>query len=528
MKRIILGVMVIALVAGCGKKSPEEPKNNVAGTATQKTDEPTPSPVDKFFESFYSTINNGKTNEAVDMLTAAMNNPELKDGYPSMLRMLIILKIRSDKIQEAKDIMLNAAQNNPEYLKRSFGLICQHYASQNNIDALLDWTKTLMDKKLPEEYQGSIYFWRTDALYNAGKFDDIINLVPAMIASTTEQNAAYIMRRISGRLLKDKKYDEQMKLLEAAEKASSGNVINSFVITAKQSSLLEQGKIEEAESLFKQNAAKMLDPDAATILRSLSTKFSDQQKSDAILLFALENLKNDSRTIKYAATAWVDNAVNAKQYTEAVTRINELMKMDVPVANIYKIYIDKFYKIIAANDKDVIKKILATGTDLSAKCNDRMQQSIRAAQLDGAFLMEDYQKAAEYVRAGIEGHDEAWKKMALNKIAAHQALKDGKIEDAITEFRNFMEDIKNESDKQPERDPTTGIEYSKELILGNNALRIAELYKKIGKDKEASSAYEEAADYYTQALSNAKPDSETYKMIQEQIKKLPAGKGNTK
>ena len=42
------------------------------------------------------------------------------------------------------------------------------------------------------------------------------------------------------------------------------------------------------------------------------------------------------------------------------------------------------------------------------------------------------------------------------------------------------------------------------------------------KKKESEAAYDEAADYYTQALSAVKPESKEYALIQEKIKQLPA------
>jgi hypothetical protein len=204
----------------------------------------------------------------------------------------------------------------------------------------------------------------------------------------------------------------------------------------------------------------------------------------------------------------------------AINRLKELIKIGVDPNTILKIYLAQFYKVTGTNDKDIISKMMSVGDGLIEKVDENGSKSIRALQLDGSFLMEDYVAAAKYISGGIEGHDEAWHKMALNKVNAHQALKEGRIEDAIAGFRRFMDTISQ--DAEGEVDPATGIVYSQDMMLGLNALRIGDLYKSIDKKKESEAAYDEAADYYTQALSAVKPESKEYALIQEKIKQLPA------
>ena len=49
----------------------------------------------------------------------------------------------------------------------------------------------------------------------------------------------------------------------------------------------------------------------------------------------------------------------------------------------------------------------------------------------------------------------------------------------------------------------------------------AELLKELGDESEAAQAYEEAREYYTRALEEAEADTKEWKLIQEEMAKLP-------
>ena len=76
------------------------------------------------------------------------------------------------------------------------------------------------------------------------------------------------------------------------------------------------------------------------------------------------------------------------------------------------------------------------------------------------------------------------------------------------------------SKQEEEYDPTSGIAYSKEWILGRNANRIANILDSIPDKAEADKAREEAKNYFRTAIKKAAADAEATKLIKEETKDM--------
>jgi len=76
------------------------------------------------------------------------------------------------------------------------------------------------------------------------------------------------------------------------------------------------------------------------------------------------------------------------------------------------------------------------------------------------------------------------------------------------------------SKQEEEFDPTTGIAYSREWILGRNAHRIAGILDSIPDKEEADKARAEAKDYFKEALKKAAKDPEALKLLKEETKDM--------
>lgn len=511
MKKLLLVVFAGLLVVGCGRKGIEGKGANDCKT------------IEELNECVSASLENGNTNNAVDIIISALGNDTFKDSYGELFRSVMFLTLDSGSVEKSKKLLLDAVDNDSEYLSMGLGQVCRYYAGNADTNGLLDWTKVLVDKKVPEKFLGTVYSWRLESLYRADKEEELFALFPIIINEVTDINAVYLLSRFSNLFVNSDEFEKQNRLLKIVSESANGNsVLESFIIVARINALVAKKSIKEAEKLFTANAKDMTDRDAGASFKLLrKNPRPTAGDPDLLNVFVLRNLADKPQTIKIAARDWVNAASKRKNYGLVISRINELMDMSLPPFGINNIYLAQFYPVTESNDKVLIDKMMKIGDVLMLTGDEKEKQSIRALQLDGSFLLEDYAKAIKCIEAGIEGRDEDWHKMALNKVKAHLALKEGRIEDAIARFREFMEVIKDGTDG--EVDPATGLLYSKEMMLGQNALRIGNLYKTIKKPIKAAQAYEEAADYYTQALSSAKPDSKEYALIQSKIKEIPVG-----
>jgi len=138
--------------------------------------------------------------------------------------------------------------------------------------------------------------------------------------------------------------------------------------------------------------------------------------------------------------------------------------------------------------------------------------------LDGAFIVENYDLAIHMLEQGIPGKDKTWHEMSLPKVKAHRAMAQKKPREAVKYFREFMNSWLA-SDQEEEYDPTSGIAYSREWLLGRNAFRIAGILDSIPDKAEADKARAEAKAFFKVALEKAKGDTEAMKLLNEEIKK---------
>jgi len=125
----------------------------------------------------------------------------------------------------------------------------------------------------------------------------------------------------------------------------------------------------------------------------------------------------------------------------------------------------------------------------------------------------------------VPGHDPAWQATMLNKVKAHQALKEGNTDEAVKRFRAFMDAIASQED-QGHRDPVTDERVSRPMILGYNAKRIGDILVAAGRADEAAKAYAEATANYRDALTafaETDPEHKTITAALAELAKGPAG-----
>jgi hypothetical protein len=187
----------------------------------------------------------------------------------------------------------------------------------------------------------------------------------------------------------------------------------------------------------------------------------------------------------------------------------------VQVGNLFDRY---FYEMV--NDLDVIRSLCALGERILSVCKDENTvNNVKVKILDGAFLVENYDLAVQMLEQGIPGKDKTWHEMSIPKVKAHRAMAQKNPREAVKCFREFMNAWVT-SNQEEEYDPTSGIAYSREWILGRNANRIAKILDSIPDKAEADKARAEAKEYFKVAVEKAKADAEATRLIKEETKDM--------
>jgi hypothetical protein len=230
-----------------------------------------------------------------------------------------------------------------------------------------------------------------------------------------------------------------------------------------------------------------------------------------VILTALE--KTDS--VNLASRIWVESGVVAdkKRLAERLDALLDAKVSPIQVGNLFDRY---FYEMVA--DPDIIRRLCTIGERIIAVCTDESTvNNVKVKVLDGAFIVENYDLAVHMLEQGIPGKDKAWHDMSLPKVKAHRAMVQKKPREAVQYFREFMNTWIN-SKQEEEFDPTSGIAYSREWILGRNANRIAGILDSIPDTVEADKARAEAKAYFKIAIQKASKDAEATRLITEETK----------
>jgi hypothetical protein len=224
---------------------------------------------------------------------------------------------------------------------------------------------------------------------------------------------------------------------------------------------------------------------------------------------------NKPLVVRIATATWI-NASVSKDRTLLPARLEALLKDKVAPEQVGILFDRYFYNMIDA--LEIVKQLCAVGEQiLSATKDESTLQSVKLKILDGAFLTENYDLAVQMLEQGIPGKDKEWHDTTLPKVKAHRALAQNKPLEAIEHFRHFMTEWKNAKQTE-EFDPATGLAYSREWILGRNALRIAKIYGSIPDAENQKKAMAEASEYFKVALTKVDKDSQELKALTKEMK----------
>lgn len=285
--------------------------------------------------------------------------------------------------------------------------------------------------------------------------------------------------------------------------------------------LIADGMIKEAQVLYQGELATIPDATAMRGLESLAVVLPDG--GEALSEAVIDASASRKGVRESAARLWINVAVKRGSGADVGRRLVAIRKKGLTDTFVMG-QIDKTYRVLLNNP---VAEVLVPVYDMCKVMSDgSMDQGWRRRcsgyLLDMGYFLEKYDEALELVKGGALGENNEQTEMFLCKIKGHKALKEGRFDDAVGHFREFMTFV----GKKPgvrEMDPLDGAWVSTDMILALNAKRIGDVLVKAGKAKEAAAAYAEARGYYEKALKEF-PDaaSKENQKVRKQMGEIPA------
>lgn len=285
--------------------------------------------------------------------------------------------------------------------------------------------------------------------------------------------------------------------------------------------LIKDGKVKEAQDMYQGGLAGIPDPNALRGLDLLAAALPDG--GAALSVAVMDASVGRRRVQESAAGLLIKTGMAQKDGAEIARRLVTISQKGLSVPFVIG-QIDRAYQLLLTNPSAgdlaplyaVCEKMAGAATDAGTR------RRLCGYLLDMGYFMEKYAEALKLVENGALGPDNPQTEQFICKIKGHLALKEGRFDEAVVNFRKFMSFIEKETGPR-EMDPIDQTWVTREMILGLNARRIGDILVKAGKAQEAAAVYKEARGYYEKAIKDfPDPASKENQKIAKQMSEMPS------
>jgi tetratricopeptide (TPR) repeat protein len=515
MMRYVMFLMAVLLVTGCGKRQEAEPQPADAPPVEESA------AFDALFGQVRARYQEGDTDAAVEILVEALADPQFAAYHSTVFGALIELLLIDDRVIDAQTKYLAVLHASPDTAAKVFDMIPTHLKRKGDPAAYLSWTEQMVEADLPPNIAESAYAYYVDANVVAGNVDKLAGLVDAACTRFGGGAAPRIFGRPVNALVEAGEYDVVKGVL--ARMAATGDAAATRFVTGIEITLAAaQGQWASVETMFTTKAGELGDSGSKLALRTIVTRAKTAGQGvlvDRLCRQVLKNMPDATATRAVAVSAYLDVAVTAGSFENAVQRLQEVKTLGAGARLMGQEISKIFYKVMGKASEPSKQAMLDLLEWVTTEHPGQGQQGYQALLMDGAVLCKDYRRAMKVLKDGFRAADTEWHAMALNKVEAHLALQEGRTDDAVAMFRTFMKHVDTWTDATV--DPTTGIAHTREMSLGFNAKRIGDIYRDAGRAEEAAAAYAEARGYFDTALAAAQADSKEHAYITGELAQIP-------
>jgi len=513
----VLAVCVMG-VTGCGSKESKAEKQ--AARAEQLRQE-----VEAQFAAIAELQSNGELDAAVALIEQCLANAKYKNYRPAFFSQKVDLLLAQDKSEEAGGIVLAALEKEPQLARGTLGRVHAYHQGRGDHAAVFGWSKLLLaagkGAALPKDLHPQVLGWQLAAAVATGDSAAVAEAVDQVIARLAPKAGVTRLQEVVGSLIAAEKFALASEVIEClAAKGGAAQEYKALAVTLRLRNVLAQKDWGKVPAAIEACTAQLQDGDLAAQLRQTAQAF---QKGGQVALLEpiCKNLflavPGKEAAAGLAARLWLDIGV-ASDKRVLPERLVALLEAKVQAEQVADLFERHFY--LLAEDPSAIKTLLAVGERIVGACSDKETiDRLTIKRLDGAFIIEDYDLALDMLGQGIPGQSPQWHEMSIPKVKAHRALAQSKTLEAIGHFRAFMKVLADVGPEE-EHDPTSGVVYSREWILGRNAHRIAGLYESISETDNAAKAREEAKALFAAALAKAKDDDDTLKQLKAELQEM--------
>jgi len=503
-----LGMMVAAVVAMVGVTSCHQPPDVV---------------VQKALEQSTALCAQGQSQAAVATLRKIYDDKDYASFRQRLLGAMLCINLSTGRVEAAQALFREAAAADPSQAAPVVGMIEENLFNSGRFDDLATWCASLQPLGFKDAQLTALADYHMKALEAGGKLGEIVKVLPGYLGRLPEAAGLALIERQFAFVVRAKNFEAADGLVALVAGGTSSPARAGLAARMRVDLLIVQGKRAEAEGFFRQQAATLPEDAASAILRRLIDCANRERQvgaSDALCRFVLDSVKDRPALRDAAAESWLANAQALGSVDGMVERFVTLRKDGLKPAFL-AVQLDRQYGFIMEKGaKQQFGPLLDLCQGFVAELNDDDRARVSNIMLDFCFYLDRFETALAIVEKGVPGRDEKSMKTLAAKIRGHLLLQQGKPQEAVASFREFMGYIAQEQGDQI--DPVKGTRVTKEMILGLNAKRIGDILAGAADKEGAVKAYQEARDDYTTALKSFAESSAEYAKLKADIAAIPA------
>ena len=479
--------------------------------------------IEALFQRVQELKASSQTDEAMQLVEKGLATPKYKGQKARFFGLKIDLLLARNNDKAACDLVLQTWKSEPELARAVVGNIYSYYEQRKSHAGIHQWCKSLLTigADLPADLRVQVLKWQLSSALAMSDETVVVADLDAVIATLKLQEAVTILQEALGGLIDGGRHEFASALIRHldAKKIDSPLYRNLLVVLSARCALAAKDW-EKMAPIFKAGVTQLPDDQLAKLSRAVLPALQKNGRTDLLEQACKQvilNVTEKTNSVNYASRIWVETGVaaNKKVLPERLDALLNAKVSPVQVGNLFDRY---FYETVT--DLDLVRSLCSLGERILAVCADQSTvNNIKVKILDGAFITDNFDLAVHMLEQGIPGKDKAWHDMSLPKVNAHRAMAQKKPREAVQYFREFM-NAWISSDQKEEFDPTSGIAYSREWILGRNANRIADILGTIPDKAEADKARAEARAYFKIALEKAAGDPEAMKLLKDETKNM--------
>ncbi len=437
----------------------------------------------------------------------------------------LALDIADHAVEEAQALYLEYCSV-PDMATAGYPIMLQA-ATDSGLEAQIAWIDMLIALPVPAEVRLEAWRHRVGAYAEEGSFSPMAERIPEILNDQEiARGALNILSSALSSAMAISDFEGARLLLENLKLHAAVNTdLERLALTVEGEFLVRTDQLDEAEAHYRQHAEAMGDRELNRGLLRLLTASVQQNRpgpADRAVTFVYEH-GGQFPVARDSVAVWtIDHAVQGETPGVLLAEVHRALDNEASLEKVFYSFSRGLYAVIQQPDPALQKETLALVQRMrrTGDIPERLSGAMATAELDCVFFMNDYKAALAVVEGGVPGFDEDWHAVLGDKIKAHIALDEDRVEDAIALFQKHIDRVAAWED--PVFNPEDGTLVYKETVLGLNEKRIGDLWLKIpGRESESQAAYARARAWYLAALGLLDKDNTAYAAMTAELAEVP-------